>query len=64
MSVRGEGKNHFLITGGAGFIGSHLAGMALAAGHKLTILDNLSPQVHGKNPIFGHRQACTSSRAM
>ena len=52
MSVRGEGKNHFLITGGAGFIGSHLAGMALAAGHQVTIIDNLSPQVHGAQPHF------------
>ena len=52
MSVRCEGKSHILITGGAGFIGSHLAGMALAAGHKLTILDNLSPQVHGAEPHF------------
>lgn len=31
-----------LITGGAGFIGSHLAEAFLAAGHEVTILDNLS----------------------
>ena len=31
-----------LITGGAGFIGSHLADTLLEAGHKVTILDNLS----------------------
>jgi dTDP-L-rhamnose 4-epimerase len=37
---------NILITGGAGFIGTHLARMALAANHKVTILDNLSPQVH------------------
>lgn len=36
-----------LITGGAGFIGTHLARMALDAGHRVRILDNLSPQVHG-----------------
>jgi dTDP-L-rhamnose 4-epimerase len=35
-----------LITGGAGFIGTHVARMALAAGHEVTLLDNLSPQVH------------------
>ena len=52
MSVRGVGKNHILITGGAGFIGSHLAGMALANGLQVTILDNLSPQVHGAQPNF------------
>lgn len=31
-----------LITGGAGFIGSHLAEICLAAGHTITVLDNLS----------------------
>lgn len=31
-----------LITGGAGFIGSHLAEKCLSAGHEVTILDNLS----------------------
>jgi len=32
----------FLITGGAGFIGSHLAEYLLAGGHEVLILDNLS----------------------
>lgn len=36
-----------LITGGAGFIGSHLADRLLEAGHHVRALDNLSPQVHG-----------------
>ncbi|MFZ0389433.1 MAG: GDP-mannose 4,6-dehydratase, partial [Calditrichia bacterium] len=36
-----------LITGGAGFIGSHLADELLANGYQVRILDNLSPQVHG-----------------
>jgi dTDP-L-rhamnose 4-epimerase len=36
-----------LITGGAGFIGSHLADELISAGHKVRILDNLSEQVHG-----------------
>jgi UDP-glucose 4-epimerase len=31
-----------LITGGAGFIGSHLAEEALAAGHRVVVLDNLA----------------------
>lgn len=36
-----------LITGGAGFIGSHLADELLEAGYAVRALDNLSPQVHG-----------------
>ena len=35
-----------LITGGAGFVGSHLADGLLAAGHQVRILDDLTPQVH------------------
>ena len=38
-----------LITGGAGFIGSHAADVLLAAGYDVRILDNLSPQIHGGN---------------
>ena len=33
---------HYLITGGAGFIGSHLADRLLAGGHEVTALDDLS----------------------
>lgn len=36
-----------LITGGAGFIGSHLADELLAHGYHVRALDVLSPQVHG-----------------
>jgi dTDP-L-rhamnose 4-epimerase len=36
-----------LITGGGGFIGSHLADELLARGYHVRALDKLSPQVHG-----------------
>ena len=49
-----------LITGGAGFIGSHLTDRLVADGHEITVLDNLatgrkenlSAHLGGKNVIF------------
>lgn len=39
-----------LITGGAGFIGSNLAKALISKGYSVTVLDNLSEQIHGQNP--------------
>ena len=41
---------NILITGGAGFIGSNLTLKLIKKGYKITVLDNLSPQIHGKSP--------------
>ncbi len=38
---------HILITGGAGFIGSHLADELIRHRHRVRVLDSLSEQVHG-----------------
>jgi dTDP-L-rhamnose 4-epimerase len=35
-----------LVTGGAGFIGSHVSDLLLSRGYSVRLLDNLSPQVH------------------
>ena len=35
-------SDHAFITGGAGFVGSHLADRLLALGHRVTVYDNLS----------------------
>ena len=49
-----------LITGGAGFIGSHAADALLAAGYQVRLLDNLSPQIHGaqrQRPSYLNKEA-------
>ncbi|WP_029586321.1 NAD-dependent epimerase/dehydratase family protein [Bradyrhizobium sp. URHD0069] len=49
-----------LITGGAGFIGSHAADTLLSAGYEVRLLDNLTTQVHGtsrKPPVYLNPEA-------
>src|SRR5581483_2227933 len=53
-------KGTVLITGGAGFIGSHVASELLKAGYHVRVLDSLVTQVHGetpKRPAYLHKSA-------
>ncbi len=46
-----------LVTGGAGFIGSHLVDELVAHGHDVHVIDNLEPQVHKKKPGYLNAEA-------
>jgi len=49
--------SNILVTGGAGFIGSHLVDRLVKDGHAVTVLDNFDPQVHqGKKPLYLNKE--------
>lgn len=47
-----EPATHVLVTGGAGFIGSHIVDDLIAHGIEVTVLDNLDPAAHATRPNY------------
>ncbi len=52
-------SKNVLITGGAGFIGSHLSLKLVDKGYNVLVLDTLNPQIHGENPSLTSPLFCS-----
>ncbi|ADQ67270.1 nucleoside-diphosphate-sugar epimerase [Halogeometricum borinquense DSM 11551] len=46
-----------LVTGGAGFVGSHIVDELVASGYDVTVVDNLTEQVHDDEPDYLNDEA-------
>ena len=59
MAIKQKETGRILVTGGAGFIGSHLVDRLIDLGHSVTIVDYLDPQVYprGEKPGYLNRRA-------
>jgi len=55
-AIEAEIANRALVTGGAGFIGSHLTDLLLAGGRLVTVVDNLSTGRRENLPSGGHQR--------
>lgn len=46
-----------IVTGGAGFIGSHIVDQLIDGGHEVVVIDNLDPSAHGHPPEWTNPEA-------
>jgi nucleoside-diphosphate-sugar epimerase len=61
-AAKGMGERTMLVTGGAGFIGSHLTEELLKEGHEVTILDNFSNGKKGEHSTLARQSFVNTSQ--